>query len=52
MTLENEARHMLAVLGRKKTLITPTLFSRPLPPPSPGEEGERQDRFDRVPLSR
>ena len=26
-----------------KTLITPALFSRPLPPPSPGEEGERQD---------
>ncbi|HEV7508687.1 MAG TPA: acyltransferase domain-containing protein [Thermoanaerobaculia bacterium] len=24
-----------------KTLITPTLFSRPLPPPSPGEEGEK-----------
>ncbi|HYX24053.1 MAG TPA: GNAT family N-acetyltransferase [Thermoanaerobaculia bacterium] len=26
-----------------KALITPALFSRPLPPPSPGEEGERQD---------
>ena len=38
VTLDNEARHMLAVLG-KKTLITPALFSRPLPPPSPGEEG-------------
>ncbi|MEA2603413.1 MAG: hypothetical protein QOF89_4405, partial [Acidobacteriota bacterium] len=25
-----------------KTLITPALFSRPLPPPSPGEEGEKQ----------
>jgi hypothetical protein len=22
-----------------KTLITPALFSRPLPPPTPGEEG-------------
>jgi histidinol-phosphate aminotransferase len=35
-----------------KTLITPALFSRPLPPPTPGEEGEKQDRFNRVPLSR
>jgi mevalonate kinase len=33
-----------------KTLITPALFSRPLPPPSPGEEGEQQDGL--VPLSR
>jgi histidinol-phosphate aminotransferase len=35
-----------------KTLITPALFSRPLPPPSPGEEGERQETSNRVPLSR
>jgi histidinol-phosphate aminotransferase len=27
-----------------KTLITPVLFSRPLPPPSPGEEGEKQQK--------
>jgi histidinol-phosphate aminotransferase len=26
------------------TLITPALFSRPLPPPSPGEEGDRYRR--------
>src|SRR4029077_20964271 len=26
---------------REKALITPALFSGPLPPPSPGEEGER-----------
>ncbi|HEV7508268.1 MAG TPA: hypothetical protein VGS07_25525 [Thermoanaerobaculia bacterium] len=35
-----------------KTLITPALFSRPLPPPSPGEEGEQPDRSSLVPLSR
>ena len=35
-----------------KTLITPALFSRPLPPPSPGEEGERQETSNWVPLSR
>ncbi len=31
-----------------KALITPALFSRPLPPPSPGEEGDQQDRSGRV----
>ncbi|MFY9822001.1 MAG: aminotransferase class I/II-fold pyridoxal phosphate-dependent enzyme [Thermoanaerobaculia bacterium] len=35
-----------------KTLITPALFSRPLPPPTPGEEGDKQDGSNRVPLSR
>src|SRR5947199_10827880 len=35
-----------------KTLITPALFSRPLPPPSPGEEGDQPDGTNRVPLSR
>ncbi len=35
-----------------KTLITPALFSRPLPPPSPGEEGEKQERPNRDPWER
>jgi imidazoleglycerol-phosphate dehydratase len=35
-----------------KTLITPALFSRPLPPPTPGEEGDLRGGFNRVPLSR
>src|SRR5262249_46290115 len=34
-----------------KTLITPTLFSQP-PPHPPGEEGEKQNGSNRVPLSR
>ncbi|MFY9824483.1 MAG: class I SAM-dependent methyltransferase [Thermoanaerobaculia bacterium] len=34
-----------------KTLITPALFSQP-PPRPPGEEGEQQERSNRVPLSR
>jgi hypothetical protein len=36
------AGYATTVLSRppSQTLITPTLFSRPLPPPSPGEEGE------------
>ncbi len=37
-----------------QALITPALFSRPLPPPSPGEEGENLSGFlgRAVPLSR
>jgi histidinol-phosphate aminotransferase len=37
-------RAVRAALGQApppKTLITPALFSRPLPPPTPGEEGEK-----------
>ena len=30
-----------AGITRRRPLITPALFSRPLPPPSPGEEGEK-----------
>ncbi|HEY2293898.1 MAG TPA: glycosyltransferase family 39 protein [Thermoanaerobaculia bacterium] len=30
----------LRVAARPRPLITPALFSRPLPPPTPGEEGE------------
>ncbi|HEX4965502.1 MAG TPA: amino acid adenylation domain-containing protein [Thermoanaerobaculia bacterium] len=40
------------LLWAEETLITPALFSRPLPPPSPGEEGEQPDRSNQVPLSR
>ena len=32
-----------------ETLITPALFSRPLPPPSPGEEGEKPENDLDVP---
>jgi len=48
-------RAVRAALGQApppKTLITPTLFSRPLPPPTPGEEGDLLDSSNRVPLSR
>ncbi|HEV7504126.1 MAG TPA: aminotransferase class I/II-fold pyridoxal phosphate-dependent enzyme [Thermoanaerobaculia bacterium] len=37
-------RVALAGAPPPKTLITPALFSRPLPPPSPGEEGDRHRR--------
>jgi histidinol-phosphate aminotransferase len=40
-----------ALRAVKKALITPALFSQP-PSRPPGEEGEKQDRPSRVPLSR
>src|SRR5436309_13281553 len=33
-------------------LITPALFSRPLPPPAPGEEGEKQTPYRLDPTDR
>jgi len=43
---------VLAGFLEAQTLTSPALLSRPLPPPSPGEEGDKQDGSNRVPLSR
>ncbi|MEA2603107.1 MAG: hypothetical protein QOF89_4099 [Acidobacteriota bacterium] len=47
VTLDNEARHMLAVLGRKTPHHPDPLL--PSPSPRPGEEGEKQESFSYVP---
>src|ERR1700681_4799878 len=41
---------MVRSVAKRGTLITPALFSRPLPPPTPGEEGENKpERASRMP---